>query len=179
MIPLRLELKNFLSYKDQAPVLDMKTFHVACLCGDNGHGKSSLLDAITWALWGQARAATHSDLVYQGEQDMRVDLEFQVSSFEYRVSRRFTRPSRGKQGATILELFQINEEGYQPLSGNSVRETESKIRQLLRMDYETFVNSAFIIQGRADMFTRSTPSKRKEILGEILGLSWYENLAEL
>ena len=178
MIPLRLELKNFLSYKDQAPVLDMSTFHLACLCGDNGHGKSALFDAITWALWGQARAATHNDLVYQGERDMRVDLEFQATSSRYRVSRRFTRPVRGKQGATILELFQINDSSYQPISGNSVRETESKIRQLLRMDYETFINSAFIVQGRADMFTRSTPSKRKEILGEILGLSWYEDLAD-
>jgi exonuclease SbcC len=87
-------------------------------------------------------------------------------------------PYRGRQGATFLELFHSTKEGFQPITGNSVRETEAKIRSLLRMDYDTFVNSAFILQGRADMFTTSTPSKRKELLGEVLNLSWYERLSE-
>ena len=178
MIPLKLSVKNFLSYRDNVPILDLEGVHVACLCGDNGHGKSALLDAITWALWGTARARVQEDLVYQGESDMAVDLEFQASDGRYRVSRRFARASRGRQGTTFLELFHATEDGFQPVTGNSVRETEAKIRSLLRMDYDTFVNSAFILQGRADMFTTSTPSKRKELLGEVLGLSWYERLAE-
>ena len=178
MIPLKLAVKNFLSYRDAAPVLDLEGVHVACLCGDNGHGKSALLDAITWALWGQARAPTQAELVYQGESEMQVDLEFQAGEGRYRVARRFARPGRGRQGTTVLELFYAGEEGFQPMTGNSVRETEARIRSLLRMDYDTFVNSAFILQGRADMFTTSTPTRRKELLGEILGLSWYERLAE-
>ena len=171
MIPLKLSVKNFLSYRDNVPVLDLEGVHIACLCGDNGHGKSALLDAITWALWGTARARVQEDLVYQGESDMTVDLEFQASDGRYRVSRRFARASRGRQGATFLELFHATDDGFQPVTGNSVRETEAKIRSLLRMDYDPFVNSAFILQGRADMFTTSTPSKRKELLGEVLGLS--------
>ena len=178
MIPLKLTVKNFLSYRDSAPVLDLEGVHVACLCGDNGHGKSALLDAITWALWGQARAPTQAELVYQGESEMRVDLEFQARDGRYRVARRFARPARGRQGTTFLELFHATADGFQPVTGNSVRETEAKIHSLLRMDYNTFVNSAFILQGRADMFTTSTPSKRKELLGEVLNLSWYERLAE-
>ena len=178
MIPLKLSLKNFLSYRDNAPTLDLEGVHVACLCGDNGHGKSALLDAITWALWGTARARVQEELVYQGESEMRVDLEFQAGDSRYRVARRFARAARGRQGTTFLELFHTTEDGFQPITGNSVRETEEKIRSLLRMDYDTFVNSAFILQGRADMFTTSTPSKRKELLGEVLNLSWYEHFAE-
>ena len=68
--------------------------------------------------------------------------------------------------------------GPQPVTGNSVRETEAKIRSLLHMDYDTFVNSAFILQGRADMFTTSTPAKRKELLCEVLDLSRYDDLAD-
>ena len=178
MIPLRLSLKNFMSYRDNVPVLDLNGVHVACLCGDNGHGKSALLDAITWALWGKARARVQEDLVYQGESEMHVDLEFQAGEGRYRVARRFARPARRRQGMTDLQLFSSTEEGFQPITGNSVRETEARICSLLRMDYDTFVNSAFILQGRADMFTTSTPARRKELLGEVLNLSWYDRVAE-
>ena len=47
MIPVRLQLRNFMSYGDEPQSLDFDGFHLACLCGDNGHGKSALLDAIT------------------------------------------------------------------------------------------------------------------------------------
>ncbi|MBE0698173.1 MAG: AAA family ATPase [Anaerolineaceae bacterium] len=54
MIPIRLRLSGFLSY--QEPVdLDFASFDVACISGSNGAGKSSLLDAMTWALFGKAR----------------------------------------------------------------------------------------------------------------------------
>ena len=178
MIPIRLSVKNFLSYRDNVPTLDLEGVHVACLCGDNGHGKSALLDAITWALWGESRANRQEDLVYQGESEMQVDLEFQAGGDLYRVSRRHARSARGRQGSTVLELQYISEDGPRPVTGNSVRETESKIKDLLHMDYDTFVNSAFILQGQADLFTKNTPSKRKEVLGEVLDLSWYDRLAE-
>ena len=178
MIPIRLSVKNFLSYRDNVPTLDLEGVHVACLCGDNGHGKSALLDAITWVLWGSSRARVQEDLIFQGESEMQVDLEFQAGEGRYRVSRRYARSARSRQGATVLELFFNTENGPQPLTGNSVRETEAKIRSLLHMDYDTFVNSAFILQGRADMFTKSGAARRKEVLGEVLDLSWYDRLAE-
>ena len=61
MIPLKLQLRNFMCYRDPT-VLDFTGIHLACLTGDNGHGKSALLDAITWALWGKARARHDDEL---------------------------------------------------------------------------------------------------------------------
>ncbi|PSQ74261.1 MAG: hypothetical protein BRD36_02595, partial [Bacteroidetes bacterium QH_7_64_110] len=58
MIPVRLELKNFLSYGTEAPPLEFDHFEVACLSGGNGEGKSALLDAMTWAVWGEARKSS-------------------------------------------------------------------------------------------------------------------------
>ena len=55
MIPLQLTLKNFLSYQEAS--LNFRGLHTACICGSNGAGKSSLLEAITWVIWGQSRAA--------------------------------------------------------------------------------------------------------------------------
>ncbi|MDE2860874.1 MAG: SMC family ATPase [Chloroflexota bacterium] len=177
MIPVRLSVKNFLSYRDGAPTLDLEGVHVACLCGDNGHGKSALLDAITWALWGRSRVGVQEDLIYQGESEMRVELDFLAGGDLYRVSRRYARASRGRQGATILELHLLNGDAVQPISGSTMRETGRRIESLLRMTYDTFVNSAFILQGRANMFTTSTPKERKEVLGKVLDLSWYDQLS--
>ena len=78
MIPLKLSLQNFLCYRDDSHTLDLRGIRVACLCGNNGHGKSALLDSITWALWGKARGSGHADLVHFGRSEMWVELEFQA-----------------------------------------------------------------------------------------------------
>ncbi|MEJ2747878.1 MAG: AAA family ATPase [Anaerolineae bacterium] len=51
MIPLRLELTNFLSYRDTA-VPNFNGIHLACISEANGAGKSTIFDATTWALFG-------------------------------------------------------------------------------------------------------------------------------
>lgn len=178
MVPLRLTVKNFMCYRDNVPPLELENIHVACLCGDNGHGKSALLDAITWVLWGASRARTQDELIHQGQQDMAVELEFLARGQRYRVSRRHSRAAQGRQGATILDLQVYSENGFVPISGNSVRETEARLRDILHMDYDTFVNTAFLLQGKADRFTTSTPAERKECLAEVLGLSYYDKLEE-
>ncbi|GIW08590.1 MAG: hypothetical protein KatS3mg060_3395 [Dehalococcoidia bacterium] len=173
MIPIRLRLRNFLSYRETEP-LHFDSFQIACLCGENGHGKSTLLDAITWALWGRSRAKTDDELIHHGQTDMEVEFEFQLGEARYRVIRK---RSRGK-GKSVAGLeLQMDAGGrFTSLSGNSIRETEQAIVDLLRLDYETFVNSSFLLQGKADSFTISPPSKRKELLAEILGLTQYDEL---
>ena len=57
-----------------------------------------------------------------------------------------------------------------------MRETEARVREILHMDYDTFINTAFLLQGRADLFTRGTPASRKECLAEVLDLSYYQRL---
>ena len=178
MIPLRLTLKNFMCYRENVPPLELESIHVACLCGDNGHGKTALLDAITWALWGQARARTQEELVHQGQLDMSVELDFLARGQRYRVSRRHSRSVRSRQGATLLELQLVTENGATPLTGGVMRETQDRISDLIHMDYDTFVNTAFLRQGDADRFTTSTPSQRKETLAEVLDLSYYDVLEE-
>ncbi len=77
MIPTRLTMTNFMCYRDNVEPLDFTGLHVACLCGDNGSGKSSIFDAITWALWGKASRGDNDDLIYTGRNEMSVELEFQ------------------------------------------------------------------------------------------------------
>ena len=79
MIPLKLRLSNFMCYRDEQ-TLDFSGIHLACLTGDNGHGKSALLDAMTWALWGRARARRDDELIALGETEMWVETRVRLGT---------------------------------------------------------------------------------------------------
>jgi exonuclease SbcC len=175
MIPQKLSLQNFMCYREGA--LDFAGIHVACLAGENGAGKSALLDAMTWALWGHSRlgARGDDDLIRLGESDMRVELTFSLGEDLYRVLRQ---REAGKRSRTLLD-FQVQDNGrWRMLGEGGVRATQERIEQVLRLDYDTFVNSALLRQGHADEFTVKTAAERKRVLGDILGLdrwSTYED----
>ena len=181
MLPLRLTLENFLPYRGRQPALDFTGLGIACLAGENGAGKSSILDGITWCLWGRSRIGRSADpLVSAGESEMAVELEFTAAGGgRYRVIRRHRRPRTGKgSGQSELELQAWDGEQYRAQSGARTGETQERITALLRLDYDTFISTAFLVQGRADLFTTMRPAERKRLLGEVLGLSHYESLAD-
>jgi exonuclease SbcC len=167
-------------YGEDVSPLDFHAIHVACISGKNGHGKSALIDAMTWALWGQARARSGDDLVKTGRAEMAVEFDFEVAGRLYRVLRKHARPAkRARSGRTILELQMASGDGaFQTITGNNIAQTQLKIKDILHVDYETFINSALLLQGHADEFTRQTPVKRKEVLASILGLAYYDELED-
>lgn len=174
MVPLRLRLSNFLCYRESCPPLDLSGIGMACLCGENGHGKSALLDAITWAVWGEARGKSDDELIHLGQVDMEVELEFRVGTVHYRVLRKRRKGTARAPGRTELQFQVLSGEAWRPLTGVGVRETQQRIVEAVRLDYDTFRNSAFLMQGRADEFTIKPPNERKKVLAEILGLSAYD-----
>jgi exonuclease SbcC len=171
MLPIKLEIRNFLAYRAPDPVR-FDGIHLACLTGSNGAGKSSLLDAITWALWGKARAKRDEEMIHLGQNDMYVQLDFEQEGTLYRVMRQRSRKSGG---SGTLEFFNIGEDGELiTLTEGSMKSTQARINRLLRLDHETFIHSAFLQQGRADAFTVKSPRERKQILSDILGLVRWE-----
>jgi exonuclease SbcC len=172
VIPIELEVENFLAYRQVEP-LRFDGIHIACLAGPNGAGKSSLLEAITWSLWGKARSNSPDELIHQGQTEMRVALTFDQEGGRYKVIRQ---RKAGKRGASLLELLMWDPgtASWRGVSEGGMRATQDKIEKLLHLDYDTFVNSAFLLQGRADEFTTKTPSERKQVLANILGLFVWE-----
>ena len=149
MIPVKLSIEGFLSYR-QAVDLDFTTFSLACISGPNGAGKSALLDAITWALFGQARKRDESVINKDPSvKAAQVTLDFDYEGNRYRVQR--VNP-RGK--TTAVEFFiwsQPGEDGrWKPLTERTLRETDVKIEATLKMNFETFTNASFFLQGKAD-----------------------------
>ena len=180
MIPLYLTLSGFLSYRDRVE-LDFTGFDLACIAGSNGAGKSSLLDAITWSLFGQARKRDDS-LINSKEDLAEVSFIFSYEGNLYRVLRSKPRNKITQLEFHILSKVPENSGGnldfnsgtWKPLTERTLRDTEARIQETLRLDYETFVNASFFLQGKADQFTQQRPGDRKRILTSILGLEVWE-----
>lgn len=179
MIPEELHLRNFLSHRETD--LDLRGVHLASLVGDNGAGKSALLDAITWAVWGRSRApyGRDEDLVYHGEDTLEVEYIFRMpyqggTERRCRILRR--RERRGRRSTSSTLDFQVESDGgWKMLTADSIRETQAHIIEQLGLDYDTFINSAYLRQGHADEFTVQSPTDRKRVLSTILGLErWTE-----
>src|SRR5512141_1478801 len=120
MIPLHLRISGFLSYRDPVE-LDFTSFDLACISGHNGAGKSSLLDAITWALFGQARRRDEA-LINLQSKAAEVTLTFQYEGSIYRIQRALPRGKSGILEFQVLEAEKtpaVQIESARPESGRS------------------------------------------------------------
>jgi DNA repair protein SbcC/Rad50 len=184
MIPVQLQLKNFLSYGSELQTIDFVPYHLICLSGKNGHGKSALLDAMTWAVWGAARKISgvgkaDQGLLRLGQRSMMVIFDFLFDGRTYRVRREFNY-AYGK--STVNLDFGILDEqsgAFIPLTDKTISKTQEKIESMIRLDYDSFINSAFLRQGSANEFSKKQPRERKEVLANILGLGHYELLRKV
>jgi DNA repair protein SbcC/Rad50 len=178
MIPIQLTLKNFLSYREAA--LDFRGLHTACICGPNGAGKSSLLEAIAWSLWGSCRSDTEDDIIHIGEIDVRVDFTFSTGGQIYRVIRNRRRGQSGSLEFQVSLNCAETQDGlsFRTLTDKGLRNTQQKILEHIKLDYDTFINSAYLRQGRADEFMLKKPIERKQVLANLLKLDRYDTLSE-
>lgn len=164
----RIRLEGFLSHDltDWSP----NGARLVTLVGPNGAGKSTLAsDALSYALFDEARGKT-DQLVQLGATNMSVLVEFTFGDARYRVVRGRTTRSGGK---SFLELHLATDDGWKPLTGDTIRDTEDAIANLLRLDAATFETAVLLGQGHANRFAEATAAERKRILGQVLGLEVY------
>ncbi len=180
MIPFKLQIKNFVSYGDVQEI-DFEPYHLICLSGKNGHGKSALLDALTWVVWGHARkvggqAKADEGLLRLGQNHMMVSLDFSCNNTLYRVRREYTVSANKAYSVLEFGIVDPQTKTLKPLTDKTIRATQAKIEAMIGLDYDSFINSAFLKQGHSDEFSKKTPKERKEILASILGLGHFEEL---
>jgi exonuclease SbcC len=176
MIPRKIKLHDFLSYADAE--VDLSACHLVALAGENGAGKSALaVDAITWALWGESRARSDDDLVRQGADVCEVSLVVDAHGTEYEIRRSRRLARHGRAAMSTLGFTRDEPNGTVILTAETIRETQERINEVLGLDYSTFINTACLIQGRADEFTRAAPGDRKKVLASLLGLERWQQWA--
>ena len=178
MIPKKLTISNFQSYGEEPQELDFERFRIACLTGANAAGKSSLIEAMGWCIWGKGRTGKEG-LINENADEMQVSCTFETNTKTYRIVRRATRKKNGGTTEQVdLHIFDSENSIFNSLNENSLRLTQKKITDLVGLDYDAFISSSFISQGRSNEFTLKSPKERKEILAQILRIDRYASLTE-
>ena len=175
MRPQKLSLKNFMPFRvtgEQVHEVDFSQLDLFAITGPMASGKSALIDAIVWCLYGRtARYGTDSKgVISAGEATCEVALDFTVGEQWFRAVRR-----TGKITDSGLSERE-GEEWIQDTSGSAL--LTRRIEELLGLDFDSFTKTVILPQGRYAEFLTSEPKKRRELLAKILELGVYARVAD-
>ena len=179
MRPLRLELEGFTSYREPT-VVDFADTNLLVFTGATGSGKSSLIDAMIFALYGSVPRYDNlnliSPVISQGKERARVRLDFEVRGRAYTAVRVV---QRSGSGASTREARL--EERRNGGSAQTLAATESELSARVQNDViglglDHFTKCVVLPQGEFAAFLRAKPAERKQLLERLLGLGLYERL---
>lgn len=169
MLPKYIKVENFSSYVNET--LNFEEWgDIVALVGENGSGKSSIIHMITTCLFFRAPAVAASgagmeEFIHGGADYFKIEFCFKMDSKEYLIIRTKTKKNQ------TLKLFIDGVDN----SGKLV-ETQKKINEIIKMDYETFMDTVIIGQGESASFMKKSSTERKKIISQILHLDKYDVL---
>ena len=166
MIFKRLKLKNFKSYANETVNFDKG---ITVIVGENGAGKSSIFEAISFSLFKQHTAGKLNDLVRNNTENMSVELDFVSRGKEYRIIRDKT---KSKTVSRLLTKTSSDGEFMSLCSGE--KEVSSTIQSILDMDANLFLNAIYVRQGEIAELVDKQPAEKKRLIGRLLGLDSLE-----
>ena len=164
----KVRLYNFLSFGDSEIILDEGGYilvrgennNIDDLATSNGSGKSSIWEAISWAITGQTIRGTKNVVNMNSEGGTFVELEFNIDNNSYRI----LRSKDHKEYKTNLKVYINNEDK----SGKGIRDTEQLLLEYLPDLTSSLIGSVIILgQGLPQRFSNNTPSGRKEVLEKL------------
>jgi exonuclease SbcC len=164
-------LRNFRSHENTHILFKVNEGeNITVIVGDNGAGKTSILDGISFALFKSKPTGVGVDeLITLGEAVGEVSLSFHSNGREYRVHRR-----RSVKGGAESFFYEVNE-GGETLVAMREKEVTKEIEEVLGINGELFTNAVYIKQGEIDRLFTDDPAKRKKHIGKLIGIEDIEN----
>jgi DNA repair protein SbcC/Rad50 len=172
--PLRLTVEGFTSFRERVE-LDFTGLDLFAITGPTGAGKSSLVDALVFALYGQVPRVgkEYRQLVSHGAERLSVALDFGMGDHEYRVVR-----TARAGGAVQTRLERRQGPEWRPVA-DRVKDIGCEIERIVGLDYEAFVRSVVLPQGQFDSFLKGRPDERRRMLVALLNLGVYADMMTL
>jgi len=174
-------LQNFLSYKYQEFTLADKGLVLIegnnkDLGGANRAGKSSLLEGITWCLFGTTVRGIKADGVINSKigKDTYVELNFILGDINYKIIR--YRKHKKFHDALLIKKEVDGE--FIDLEIKSIKDAQEKITNLIGYNYTSFMNSVLFGQGQVEHFASLTDAEKKQVLEKILNIHIYARALE-
>ncbi|MCM3920127.1 SMC family ATPase [Frankia sp. AiPs1] len=170
MRPLSLSLRGLRSYLAEQEI-DFSSVGLIAIHGDTGAGKSSLLEALYFALYGGSTwdGRNASELIADGAATMRVRLTFRCADKTWQVTRTISRSSSPPSRHELLCL----DDGTRH---DSRTEVNTVIEKMIGLDYRAFLKTVILPQGRFQALLYATPKDRTEILKSVLGLDQLDTI---
>ena len=176
MRPVRIEAEGFLAYRDRVTV-DFNDVEFFSLTGPTGSGKSSLVDAMVFALYGRVPrlgAKAIAPAIKAGADRARVRFFFEADGVVYDATRMAERTAGG--GATVKEARL--QRGETVLASGPGEVTDA-VEELLRLSFDDFTRTVVLPQGDFARFLRDPPRERQQLLRSLLGLALYVEVRDL
>jgi DNA repair protein SbcC/Rad50 len=178
MRPLKLVVSGFTCFKDIQTV-DFANLELFAILGQTGAGKSSLLDAMTFALYGVTPRLGRNDvtaLIAQGATGLMVSLEFEVGTQTFRASR----IKSGAAKETQVRFERLEASGWvTAVEGVKIKDTSAAIEAVVGLDFKGFTRAILLPQGEFDRFLRGNASERRELLKGLTNLDQLEKMREM
>ena len=174
MRPIELSLRDFRSYSGEHK-FDFRDRRLIAVVGPTGAGKSTILDAITFALYGSTPRTgmrNFSSLINQRAVEAMVRLRFEAAGGEWEATRSIRR-----KGGNQYALSRYDANSAEPVEKWVMAgQVDNKVRELLGLDYDAFTRSVLLAQGKFAEFLQATPAKKTIVLR---GLLSYDKLDEM
>jgi len=161
-----VEIENFLSHKSTKLTFDKG---VTVFVGQNGAGKSSIIDAITFALFGEHLRKSTKGLLRRGNNQAYAKVEFSIGNRQFEAVRKID--SKGTVGAVLHE--KINGETIPLAAGERRQFGESMtktVEDLIGLDFEKLKVASIVQQGELQAIIEADPKKFKELVNAIIGI---------
>ncbi len=169
MRPVRLQIEGLRSFR--APqVIDFTGRDYIAVIGDTGAGKSSILEALTFALYGRTTFSGqgHQELMNASSTALRVVLAFDVGGEHWEAARTLRRDGTGRVSPGVTSLRHLDDEGTPIESFEKARAVTAKVESILGLNDEAFLRTVVLPQGQfARLLVDDDPSFRSNVLRQI------------
>ena len=169
-----IELVDFLSHSDTK--LNFED-GVTIFVGDNGAGKSSIIDAITFSLFGQHTRKSNKGLIRRGTNQGYAKIKFSIKDKQYETVRKID--SKGSLSATFSETTNNNRveiaAGERKQFGESMTE---QVEKTIGMNFEKLKIASIVQQGELNSIINAKPKEFKELLNAIIGIDKLDIASE-